>query len=521
MASLSEALAIPSRLLAAVKHVWHATDALGALSEYVRVPNLSPSFDADIHTNGLQERAFAVLTRWIEDRATAHVRGLKLRVEKLPGRTPLIFVDVAACGGARAARAKPVLMYAHADKQPPFEGWAEGLGPYAPVVRDGRLYGRGAADDGYGVFAALSALAALQREGAAHPRVVVLVEGSEESGSPDLPFYMERLQPEIGEPGLVVCLDSGAGSYDRLWVTSSLRGVLVGDLTVSLLKEGVHSGDASGVVPSTFRVARELLERLEDAATGEVKPEALRPELSADVRRRAAEAAERLGEQGMVACFPFLPGARPVGGSLAELALNRWWRAQVEVIGGAGIPPSSGAGNVLRPWTTLTLSVRLPPYLDKREAERCLASLFTEPPPPYGATVEFRARKSSQGWSAPPTAPWLDAALERASAGVFGHPAVFQGEGGTIPFMAMLGATFPRTQFLVTGVLGPGANAHGPNEFLHLDYCLGVAACVAHVVAAYVESEGPEDSGSDRERKRARPDELAAEFTRTREGKKE
>jgi acetylornithine deacetylase/succinyl-diaminopimelate desuccinylase-like protein len=475
---------------------------------------MSPSFDPEIMTNGLQEKALNVITSWLKEQ---NIQGCSWEVLRQPERTPLLIVDVTA---SDAKINTSTLMYGHFDKQPPFDGWLPGLGPYMPVVKDGKLYARGAADDGYALFASILAVASLQKEKRPHPRIVILIEGSEESGSRDLPFYMTQVKEKIGEPNLIVCLDSGAGNYDQLWVTSSLRGIVVGDLKVSVLTEGVHSGDASGVVPSSFRIARALLSRLEDESSGDILPPALYAKDFLGTRRDAArEAGKSLGRAGMIDCFPFIGATQPVSDDNALLAENRWWKPQLEVIGATGLPPSQTAGNVLRPSTTLTLSLRLPPTVDKSEAEDCLRKVFLEKPAPHSAQVDFNIWKSSQGWSAPMVAPWLEKVLQESSKRNFsGRSAVYQGEGGSIPFMAMLGNMLPKAQFFVCGVLGPGSNAHGPNEFLHLDYCQRIIACVAEVLTESTYTDAEE--GDKQKKQKMMPDELVAEFGRNADGSK-
>ena len=161
------------------------------------------------------------------------------------------------------------------DKQPEFTGWADGLSPWEPVLRDGKLYGRGGADDGYAVFSSLTALRLLQEQKIPHARCVVLIEACEESGSYDLPHYVERLADRIGSPTLVVCLDAECGNYDQLWCTTSLRGNLVGDLVIEGLTEGIHSGAGTGIAPSVFRIARTLLARVESDVNGDLLIEEL------------------------------------------------------------------------------------------------------------------------------------------------------------------------------------------------------------------------------------------------------
>ncbi len=446
---------------------------LPVLADYIRIPNTSPLFDPDWEARGHMDRAVALLADWCRRQP---IEGLRLEVLRAPGRTPLFCIEIPG------TRPGTVLLYGHLDKQPEMVGWSEGLGPWQPVRRGDRLYGRGGADDGYAVFASLAAIGALQQQGIAHARCVVLIEASEESGSPDLPAWMARLAPTIGTPELVVCLDSGCGNYAQLWVTTSLRGLVAGNLVVELLREGVHSGDAGGVVADGFRVARVLLSRLEDEASGRVHA-AFHAPIPAGRVEQAARAAEALGD-AVYTKFPFHDGVRPVAGEPTELVLNRTWRPALAITGAAGLPELGAAGNVCRPLTALKLSLRLPPTLDAEAASTRLAALL-ETDPPYGARVRFEPEKAGSGWNAPALAPWLAQVLDAASNAWFGQPAAFMGEGGSIPFMGMLGERFPDAQFVVTGVLGPASNAHGPNEFLHIPTAKKLSCCIARVLAEH------------------------------------
>src|SRR5262249_46542391 len=233
------------------------------LVEYIKIPNKSPSFDPDWAAHGYMDEAVALFERWARAKLPS-LPGATLEVVRLPGRTPIIVIDIPGEG------ADTVLLYGHLDKQPEMVGWAEGYGPWVPRLEGDKLYGRGGADDGYAMFGALSALLALRDQGVPHAHCIVLIEACEESGSYDLPDYIDHLAQRIGSPALVVCLDSGCGNYDQLWMTTSLRGIASGTLSVQVLDEGVHSGDASGVVPSSFRILRRLLSRLEDEETGAV-----------------------------------------------------------------------------------------------------------------------------------------------------------------------------------------------------------------------------------------------------------
>ena len=469
-----------AKLARFVDQVWG--DAIvPTLVDYIRIPNKSPAFDPDWAAHGHMEEAVAMFERWARERIAA-LPGATLEIVRLPGRTPLILIEVPSSGATAAA--DTVLLYGHLDKQPEMVGWAEGYGPWIPRLEGDKLYGRGGADDGYAMFAALTALAALREQGAPYARCLILIEACEESGSYDLPPYVEHLSARIGNPSLVVCLDSGCGNYDQLWLTTSLRGMAAGTLKVEVLEEGVHSGDASGVVPSSFRILRQLLSRLEDEATGAIKPAALYAQIPPERLEQAKRAAAALGDS-VYTKFPFAGGTKPMSDDVTELVLNRTWRPQLAVTGIAGLPQPGDAGNVLLPYTMAKLSLRLPPTLDAESAGATVQKLLEESAP-SGARVEFQRQSFATGWNAPALAPWLEVATREASEAYFGKPAMAMGEGGTIPFMGMLGEKFPEAQFLITGVLGPQSNAHGPNEFLHIPTGKKLTCCVASVIAAHL-----------------------------------
>lgn len=459
---------------------WDA-DIVPQLVDYIRIPNKSPMFDKDWQANGHMDAAVALMEAWARAQS---IPGLQVEVVRLEGRTPLIYAEVPASGDQSGD--DTVLLYGHLDKQPEMTGWDPDLGPWIPVLKGDRLYGRGGADDGYAIFGSLAAIQALQEQGVPHARCVLLIEACEESGSYDLPAYVDHLASRIGKPSLVVCLDSGCGNYEQLWCTTSLRGLAGGNLTVKVLSEGVHSGDASGIVPSSFRLLRQLLSRLEDEATGRIKVEGLYVEVPAERQEQAGKVAGVLGDE-VFSKFPFLEGMTPMSDDLTELVLNRTWRPALSVTGVDGMPPLSSAGNVLRPHTSVKLSLRLPPTLDGKRAGDLLKEVLLADPP-NGTTVELDLEKASTGWNAPAQSPWLTAAIEAASQAAFGKPAMYMGEGGTIPFMGMLGEKFPGAQFMITGVLGPHSNAHGPNEFLHIPMGKRVTQCVSHVIAEHYQA---------------------------------
>ena len=464
-------------------------DIVGQLSRYIAVPAKSPMFDPQWAQHGHIETVVRQAADWV---LAQKVPGLTLEIVRLPGRTPVIFFEVAATRSAPAQsvqRQPTVLMYGHLDKQPEFDGWRSDLGPWSARYEGGKLYGRGGADDGYAVYASIAALEALKSQSVPHPRIVGLIETSEESGSPDLPAYVHALKDRLGEVALVICLDSGAGNYDQLWLTTSLRGNVTGTLKVEVLTEGVHSGDASGVVPSSFRIMRQLLDRLEDSASGHLLPPQFHCEVPPERLQQARVTAQILGDE----LFKRFPWAHhdcegstrltlPVSSDPLEALLGRTWRPTLSVTGAQGLPAIGDAGNVLRPYTAFKLSLRLPPLVDAASAVRSLKALL-EDNAPYQAKVTFEGGAGATGWNAPSTAPWFEQALQSASQAFFGASCATIGQGGTIPLMNMLSQSFPKAQMMVCGVLGPKSNAHGPNEFLHVPYAKKLTASVAHVIA--------------------------------------
>ena len=456
-----------------VGEVWDRS-IIPALCDYVRIPNKSPAFDPDWQQHGYMRSAVELLRDWS---TATDVQGLKTEIVSLPGRTPLLFCEVPATAPEQN---RTVLLYGHYDKQPEFDGWEPGLSPWEPTLRDGRLYGRGGADDGYALFGSLTAIAALQAEGIPHNRCVLLIEGCEESGSFDLPYYVEALQKRIGHPDLVICLDAECGNYDQLWATTSLRGMLPGVLEVEVLSEGQHSGAAGGIVPSTFRILRQLFDRVENPTTGELHS-SLYIDVPDTARRQLQVVADVLGPS-VSNRFPWLDGVHPGTDDNVELLISNAWRPSLATVGLSGAPDVGNAGNTLRPSSSAKLVFRLPPTLEADAAANTIKAEL-ERDPPYGAHVRFELETPQTGWCAPDFAPWLHTSLTSASRNFFGKPSMYMGMGGTIPFMKMLGDRFPNVQFVVTGVLGPNSNAHGPNEFLEIATGKRITSCVAQVIA--------------------------------------
>jgi acetylornithine deacetylase/succinyl-diaminopimelate desuccinylase-like protein len=460
----------------AIARSW-ADEVIPSLSGLVALPALSPQFDPSWQTSGHLRAAVDHMASW------AAARPLKARTQivELDGRSPMLFIDVPASPGA--AEDGTVLMYGHLDKQPALGEWSDGLGPWQPVVRDGRLYGRGAVDDGYSGYAAITALEAVRAAGGQHGRTVIMLETAEESGSPDLLRYLDRLAIPLGEVRLVICLDAGGGTdYKRLWVTSSLRGVVAATLTVRVLEADIHSGFATGVIPSSFRIIRELLERVEDGATGQIKLSEMNVPIPAE-RHAEAAAFVRIDPDAVLRSLPSVRGMSPVSDDLVELILNNTWRPTLEVIGGDGLPGSLIAPHVVRQETSLRLSLRIPPTADVAAARTALEKALTTDVP-YGAQVTLRDFITVSGWSAPAPSPWLADTLDKLTGTIFSEPYREIGIGGGVPFMDMLSGRFPDADFVATGAVSADSNMHAPDEWLNLGYAEQVTAAVAAIVDA-------------------------------------
>jgi len=455
----------------------HWDRAFPVIEDYIRIPAKSPAFDADWKASGHLDRAVELIRRWLADNAPDDATVI---VNEIKGRTPVVVVDVPASPGVE--RTDTVLLYGHLDKQPEMTGWREGLGPWSPVLEGDRLYGRGGADDGYSAFAITSTLEALAAAGGSHKRCVVIIEASEESGSPDLPVHLEQLAGRLGDVSLVVCLDSGAPDYDALWLTTSLRGLVSAKLRVDVLDRGQHSGMVGGAAPSSVRIIRQLLDRIEDSADGAI----LLDSFNVDIPVERLEEARRAAEIGVDPRDDIALSGDTICESpdAVEAILDTCWRPAMSTVSAEGLPSLADGGNVQRPYTTLGLSFRLPPSCDPAAAVAELRTVV-EADPPNGAGVSLDVIEYAPGWNATPAEPWLQVALDESSEAFFGRASGALGLGGSIPFMAMLGEKYPAAQFVITGVLGPESNAHGPNEFLHLPTARKVSACVAVVLDAH------------------------------------
>ncbi len=459
-----------------IEDIWNQS-IIPTLMDYIRIPNKSPLFDANWQKNGYMDQAINLIANWCHSHS---LPGMKIDIVRLEGRTPILFIDIPGQSD------ETILLYGHLDKQPEMSGWRTGLSPWQPVLQEQKLYGRGGADDGYSTFASLLAIKALQARQVPHARCIILIESCEESGSYDLPFYIDALGTQIGSPSLIICLDSGCANYDQLWVTTSLRGVITGTLDINVLTAGIHSGQGSGVVPSCMMILRQLLNRIENESSGKILLEELFVDIPSDRLQQAQQMADAL-KQEVYASYPFQKNVRALTEDTFEQILNRTWRPALSITGCDGLPSTDNAGNVTIPSLKIKLSIRIPPTLNPMHAADSLKKTL-ESDPPFNAKIIFNANVQSPGWNAPTSISWLTDALNQASNQYFGQNAMYMGEGGSIPFMGMLGEKFPQAQFVITGVLGPESNAHGPNEFLHIPTAKKLTCCIADIIASHYQN---------------------------------
>ncbi|CDW83647.1 peptidase m20 [Stylonychia lemnae] len=444
------------------------------LSDFVRVPNLTMMADNNFATNGLIQQAMECVDNYINK---LDVQGLKRHVFHPEGSNPLVVYVIDGSEGAT----RNVMLYGHLDKQPWGAGWEEGLAPNDPQIRGDYMYGRGSSDDGYSAFATMLAVKSIQLAGGKLPRVVLVLETEEESGSPNLIPLLNLAEDVIGKPDACFCMDSGALDYDQLWLTSSLRGVCNVDLTIEGGKVGYHSGETGGIIPETFRVARALLNRLDNCDTGRVTEDLQVP--VPDFKQQEADSlSEKYGDK-LFKKYNLNEGVQYINeDNIPELYLNKVWRPNLSITGAEGLPPIAAAGNVLRPKTTIRCSMRLCPAFDAHEAEKIITNKLTTDVP-YNAKVTVSGGHAGNGWCQKHLQEWLHNALTEAGHKFFGGKDYGSfGEGGSIPFLNELQKKYPDTQIVAMGLVGPGANIHGPNENINLVYAKKLVKTLAHVI---------------------------------------
>ncbi len=448
--------------------------AIPALKEYISIPAVSPSFAKDWKETGTLMNVLKLARSWCND---MELENSTIQIIADDDKTPILLIEIAA---TNSGNKDTTLLYGHLDKQPPGKGWDDNKGPWTPVIENNRLYGRGSADDGYAVFTAITAIKALQVHKIPHGRCVILIETCEESGSFDLEYYLEKYQQKIGTPRLIICIDSGCGDYERLWITTSLRGTIFGELEAKILTQNVHSG-MSGMAASSFRILRQVLDRVEDSKTGEFLLKEFYGQIPKKRLEQIHQTAKLSGEK-IISDIPLVEGAVPMSQDPVELIINSTWKPMISYIGATGIPPVEEAANALRESTKLLLSIRTPPNVETIAASKALKNIL-EQDPPYGAEISIKILKHANGWEMPDMGNALKKRVNESSAMCFNEETAYSGEGGSIPFMTLLSKKYPSSKFIITGVLGPQANAHGPNEFLHIPYVKKLTLALANIIS--------------------------------------
>ena len=460
-----------------VESLWDKS-LLPALKEFIHIPALSPDFDARWEENGNLMKAVLQAKDWAEKQG---VKGLKCEIVVHRGHTPCLLVEIGEQGCPETT--KSVFFYGHLDKQPENEGWDKNKSPWNPVVEDGKLFGRGAVDDGYSFYTCIGAIKALQNLAIAHPRCVGLFECCEESSSRHYEEYLKETEDKLGPIGLVIALDSASGDFERLWITHSLRGMIGGIIDAQALKAGVHSGEASGIVPSSFMILRSLLDRIERSSTGEIIPEVFHCEIPASALEETKAVADLLGDE-VWSLFPWYGESSPLHTDPFSCLLHRNWRPALSVTGADGIPSIEAAGNVMRVHTALKVGMRLPPLVDAEKASQAFGQIVCEDPP-FNVGLSYKPTVASTGWQAPQEAAWLKRAFEESSLAYWGNLPCYLGMGASIPLLNLFNRIWPEAQFMVAGALGPNSNAHGPNESLHLGYAVRLTAAIAWIISQY------------------------------------
>eukprot|EP01083_Nonionella_stella_P046907 125601_1 len=461
-----------------VANEWE-TNALPALEDFVRIPNTSPEFNGS-PADALKAAQF--MKAYVDKQEMA---GCTADLRTCGDKTPMLVITIDGTDGSNDT----VLSYGHMDKQPGLGGWSVG-GPTDPVRVGDKLYGRGAVDDGYSMFAYITALKALKAQGTKHCRMVITMEAGEESGSPDMIYWLDQLKDHIGtNVSLVICLDSGCGNYDQLWITPSLRGMMAGDLKVSMLREQLHSGEGSGVIADTARVHRMLLNRVEDVNTGYVTV----PETHCvipEAHQNYVDKATCILKEGVFNEMPLLAGIKPVTDDCKQLLMNQLWEPTMTVIANdhGSLPPLPGS-NIIRTETNMRLSFRLPPCVVPEKALEAVKATLLKEPLPYGAKVTFENTMMGSGWASNSAAGgWLETSITDSSTTFFGKAAAFKGMGGSIPIINDFQGRYTDAEIIVSGVAGPQSNMHAVNETLDVPAVKKLTSAFAKILADHAEN---------------------------------
>ena len=445
-----------------IDKIWD-TRALPALMDFIRIPCKSTAFDPHWESNGYLNQACTFISAWVKQQLPQ----ASCEIIQEPGKTPCLWLDVPAY---HAQTDNTVAFYGHLDKQPEASGWSEGLGPWTPVIRDGKLFGRGCSDDGYSVFLMISALVSLREQGLGHPHCVGIFETQEESGSIDLPHYLTALKERFNHPISLFVLDNQCCDYQRLWLNTSLRGVISAVLRVKTLHHNVHSGTYSGILPDAFAIAQHLLSRIHEPLSGRVLLDSFHTQIPENRKKQLLQAAKLL-EASTSYYPPLLDGVQTKTTSVFDSIYNSTWEPALTVTAIDGLANLNQAANVVPKEIALKLSIRIPPNIDLARAIQDLEKTVTQNVP-FHASVTLEDIRQGSGWTPPLTAQnqETERLLNTCSQSVFHEDVAFSATGGSISIIPEFEKCLPGTSIMLLGVLGPGSNAHGPDESLNIEY---------------------------------------------------
>lgn len=449
------------------------------LMDFIRIPSKSTDFDPNWESNGFLKQACESAALWLK----GIIPDARCELLTETGRTPCLFVEIPPTKGYENSAA--MAFYGHFDKLPETGEWQEGLGAWTPVLKNNCLYGRGSADDGYSFYLMGVCVAALKTLNHAHPRIIGIFETQEESGSKDLPYYLNLIHDRLGSVNAFFILDNSCSDYERLWTVSSLRGVIKGTLKVKVLSHGVHSGAYSGIVPDAYGIAQHLLSRVYDPLTSEVKIPSCLAKIPDTCQQQLQNVGNILGDQ-IWNRAPLLPGVSPISTQPDELLLQNTWKPALTITGISGIPVPENAGNIIHGDVALTLSMRVPPLIDLKQAVNDLNQLLTTDIP-FGCEVSLTSISAEPGWASFHTDSKIQELLSKASECHFGKPLATTGQGGSIPIVNEFEKHLPNTALVVTGALGTDSNAHAPNEFLNMNYAKKLTAVIAQVICDFTD----------------------------------
>ena len=436
------------------------------LMNFIRIPNLSPAYDYEWNTNGLLLKAANLIIAYAK---SLEIKNAQINLIQDKGYSPLIFIEIPA---SRPNDNRTVLLYAHFDKQPHGTGWDDDKGPTKPVIQNGRLYGRGSADDGYASFSMLTAIKACQEHNCPLPRICLIFEGAEESTDEHLTYYFNKLLPIIGENVIAfIPLDSGCADYDRLWITNSLRGVCDYEINIQTLDNNISFGpEASGRIAENLFILRKAIDAVMDTSTGDVKIEEFYvKDIPEEIQEEMDKEIEIVGEQFFKE-IPLYEGVKPLKTDIKEAMINNRWKPTCSILGIDNCPKIEDNGFGVKKSITVKMSMRLPPGIDSHAALEALKKVVKENIY-FDAKVKFLSAEVADGWKLTNFSEKTKNVLNKASKEYFGNELVFKGMGGSIPFITYFQTKYPNADVICTGILGADCFEHGPNENLHLEAC--------------------------------------------------